>query len=189
MGLTESLSRSEVLLAGEKGFPQSLVGTVCDGRVYNKDQTGLHAPPQSGPAILAINDLLGRSEHALPLRLADSLLPRGDHCNRYREKLCNGSGDGPQCQFNSRSRRFGRLAVRQIETTDDCVPVEIGEVGGANANQRTSHSGVETSEALGLDDFGDSVEGGVVMLLVGGVRGGGVCGALHLDLKPRLNTD
>ena len=51
-----------------------------------------------------------------------------------------------------------------VQGADDGVPVEIGEIGGGDAEERGGEAGIEAWEAVGGKYFGEGVEGGGVVL-------------------------
>ena len=168
--------------------PQTLIGSVGDGGVHDKYQARLHAPPQAGPAILTVNDLLSGREQTLPFVLADRLLPRRHNGDGDGEELGDGAGGCTQGELGGGAGGCVQGAVLQVQAAHDGIPVEIGKIGGADANERASHARVEARDTLCVDDLGDGVEGRRVVLVIGRIRSGRRGDALHLDLETRLDA-
>ena len=57
---------------------------------------------------------------------------------------------------------------RDVEGPDHRVPVEVGEVGGGDAEEGAVQARVEAREALVVEDVADGVQGGVVVGVAGG---------------------
>lgn len=186
--LTKSFMRSQRLLAWIQVVPQALVGAVCDGWIYHKNQARLQSSPQACPPVLTINHVFPGRDQALSLVLAHSLLPRRHDRYGYREELGNGACHSAQGQLNGGAWGCVDLAVREVERPHDGVPVKVGKVGRSDADKGAEHARVESRHAVGLDDLCDGIDSGVVVLVVGGIGSGGGGGALHLDLEPRLDT-
>ena len=77
-----------------EALSEALIRAIGDGRVNDKDQTGLESPPEASPAIFAVHDLSSGLEDALLLTFPLRLLPSCDDCNRDGEELGKCTCDG-----------------------------------------------------------------------------------------------
>lgn len=130
---TESLPRAEILLPRKQNVSQTLIGAVCNGRVNDQNQTGLQTPPQTRPAVLAVDNLLTRLHQALLIALWLGLLSGGDDGNGDGEHLGHGTGNSTETEFDGGAGGLGHSLGGHVEAPHDAVPVEVSEVGGSDA--------------------------------------------------------
>jgi hypothetical protein len=155
--LTECLPRLQVGPAREERILETLIGAVGDGGVDDQHQTGLQASPQARHAVWSIDDLSCSRKEALAVLFGSCLLPGRHDGNRNGEDLGNGTGSRAEGQLDRGGRRGARFCVFVVESADDAVPVEVGEVGGGYTDQGAVHARIQALDAVALNDLGDGV--------------------------------
>jgi hypothetical protein len=179
----------QVDLARVQHIPQPLVGSVGDRGIDDQHKTGFETPPQPTVPVLAVDNLLGRGEHALLLPLRLRLLPRRHNRNRNRKHLRQSAGHSPQTQLDSRTRRSSpaTLQLAEVQRAHRRVPVKVGEVGAGHAEQGARHPAVQAADAFVFHYAGDGVQGSRVVRVVARVAQAVAGFGLDLDLQAGLD--
>ena len=76
------------------------------------------------------------------------MLPGCDDRDGDGEELCESTGDGAEGELGGGGEGGVWAKLGEIEGAHESVPVEVGEVGGGDANERADHAGVEAGGAL-----------------------------------------
>lgn len=94
------------------------------------------------------------------------LLSCGDDGDWDGEKLCKGSGNGTQAQFDGCAWWFGNRLSSEVQRPNNRVPVEVCKVCGCDADKTPCHAGIETTDTLLFHNTGYCVQCAVVVLVV-----------------------
>jgi hypothetical protein len=165
--LTETLPQFEVGAALEEHDAQPLNRSVSNRRVQAQQQRRLHPLPQRQRAVAALDQVLRRVEQALALLLGGSALSCGHVRQRQRKQHGQSRSPVRDGQFSGRAWRLRQNCRVEVDLAEQRVPVVEGEALGGAAHETAGQTGVEADQAFALDDFGEGIQGAMVVLVLG----------------------